>query len=205
MTRLPVRATIEPKSGRVGLVTALSRRVRLKTLNASRRKSSRSLVPTTLNALAQRHVEVPEAGLPQRVALLRGGERAGGRRPERVAVEPDGARRVIPLRARRRTGRRSAPRTAGRCPGRRRRVVGRAHVNGAPDCAWKTPGDVPVAEHPPQRRHRAVERREPVAHLRHQHVRPIEIGDAVVAAVVVGVRAGCRRGRWRRPSLRENV
>ena len=109
---------------------------------------------------------------------------------EGVLVEPGGARqRSIPIGPHGRRIARPDRRTGCRCPDRRRRCrLAVRTSNGAPDCAWKMPDDIPVAEHPAQRRRRRLERREAIADLRHQHVRAIEIRDAVVAAVVVGVR-----------------
>src|SRR5512145_448470 len=51
IARLPTFCTMKPKSPDVGLVTALPRRARFRTLNTSRRKSKRCEVLATLNPL----------------------------------------------------------------------------------------------------------------------------------------------------------
>ena len=189
--------TMKPKSPDVGFVTAFPRRARLMMLNASRRRSNRCVESTTLKPFAEQHVHVPEAGLAHRVLFLRRGERARRGRLERVLVEPDragagsgvgsGPHSVLRVASGSPTAGR---RTGCRCPARRRRRRHRRE-RGHRTAPQTAPGRRPIhpscrtpsAAAPTDRRVSGID----TAPGHDQHVRAIEIRDAVVAAVVEGV------------------
>ena len=162
--RLPTREVMYPKSGSFGLVTAFPRRVRFRMLNASRREVE--ALRADHEALAQRHVEVPEAGLPQRVPLLRRRVGARCRRAEGVPVEPHGARSAVQIGA----PRRRIADVVVELVAAARADAGDVDVavrtsNGAPDCAWKMPD---TSQSPSTQRSGAdggVQRREAIADL----------------------------------------
>ena len=132
-------------------------------------------------------MQVPEAGLPQDVALPRGRIGAGGRNLECVLVEPHGAR-AVELRAPRVRVADDVVVLAAAARTDAGDVHRRSHVERHARLRLEHATDVPVSEHAlehPRSRHQLGR---PVGGLGDQHVRPVEGGDAVVAAVVVGVR-----------------
>src|SRR5262245_4387377 len=110
-----------------------------------------------IETLAEGHVEIPEPGLTQQILLLRRGEGPRGRGAVGIAIEPDGAvERRIPI----------SPRgngvvrylivelvSAARPDARNIDAGGRANVERRTRLRLEDARDVPVAEHPPQRRH----------------------------------------------------
>ena len=110
-----------------------------------------------VETLAEGHVDVPEARLPQRVLLLRRRECAGGRRAECIAIEPDGPRqRRIPIGS----GRERIVEdlvvelvAATRPDACDVNASGCADIERRARLCLENPRDVPVAKHPPQRCH----------------------------------------------------
>src|SRR5438477_6302214 len=138
------------------------------------------------NALPKGQVEIPETGQPQRVLrLIPEGPRSGV--SKRAFVEPDGPRTIElgPAAVRIANDVEELLAAARADAGE---IAEAPHIKGDSGLRLENPGEVPAAKYGPQRRGRRLEPRKPVRELAHEDVRPVEVGDAVVATVVIRVR-----------------